>query len=192
MASCGKRKRVVVSMELRLEALKRIDKGESLKSIALSFGVGESTVGDWKKKRIEIESFCSKLDSKDALESRSTLKKPRQEKLDDALLLWFNQERANGKPISGPIIKEKAILLHKKMGGEEDFKASEGWLNRWKKRHGIHMLTISGEKLSSKPEDAAKFQNQFEVLVNEKKLSSEQIYNVDETGLIIECFHRKL
>ena len=80
-----------MSMELRLEALKRIDKGESLKSIALSFGVGESTVGDWKK-RSEIESFCSKLDSKDALESRSTLKKPRLEKLDDALLLWFNQE----------------------------------------------------------------------------------------------------
>ncbi|GBM36981.1 hypothetical protein AVEN_153927-1 [Araneus ventricosus] len=43
MANCGKRKRVVVSMELRLDALKRIDKGESWKSIALSFGVGEST-----------------------------------------------------------------------------------------------------------------------------------------------------
>ncbi|GBN00500.1 hypothetical protein AVEN_37286-1 [Araneus ventricosus] len=43
MANCGKRKSVVVSMELRLDALKRIDKGKSLKSIALYFGVGEST-----------------------------------------------------------------------------------------------------------------------------------------------------
>lgn len=183
MAKSEKRKRVVVCMESRLDALKRIDKGESLKSIALSFGVGESTVGDWKKKRKDIESFCSKLDSKKALESRSTLKKPKLEKLDDALLLWFNQDRANGKPISGPIIKEKAFLLHKKMGGNEDFQASEGWLNRWKKRHGIHALSICGEKLSSDPEEASKFKTSFEKLVNEKNLSKEQIYNVDETGL---------
>ncbi|GBL95499.1 hypothetical protein AVEN_54107-1 [Araneus ventricosus] len=64
MANCGERKHVVVSMELRLDALKRIDKSESFKSIALSFGVGESTVSDWKKKRKEIESFCSKLETK--------------------------------------------------------------------------------------------------------------------------------
>ncbi|GBM10192.1 hypothetical protein AVEN_258787-1 [Araneus ventricosus] len=115
MANCGKRKRVVVSMELRLDALKRIDKGESLKSIALSFGVG--TASDWKKKRKAIESFCSKLETKGALEFRSTLMKPKLEKLDDALLLWFNQERANGKPI----IKEKAVLLHKKNGRKRRF-----------------------------------------------------------------------
>lgn len=170
-------------MELRLEALKRIDKGESLKSIALSYGVGESTVSDWKKKRKEIEEFCCKLDTKGALESRSTIKKPKLEKLDDALLLWFKQERANGKPISGPIVKEKAVLLHKKMGGNEDFVASEGWLNRWKKRHGIHVLSICGEKLSSNSEEAAKFKKKFEELLKEKDLSKEQVYNVDETGL---------
>ncbi|GBN09576.1 hypothetical protein AVEN_21127-1 [Araneus ventricosus] len=87
MANCGKRKRAVVSMDLHLDALKRIDKSKSLKSIALSFCVDESTVSDWKKKRKEIESFCSKLET-----NRSTLKKPKMEKLDDMLLLWFNQE----------------------------------------------------------------------------------------------------
>ncbi|GBN97025.1 hypothetical protein AVEN_129153-1 [Araneus ventricosus] len=121
MVNCGKRKRVAVFMELRLDALERIDKGESLKSIALYFGVGESTINDWKKKRKEIESFCSKLETKGALESRFTLKKSKLEKLDHALLLLFNQERANGKPISGPIIKEKAVLLHKKMGRKRRF-----------------------------------------------------------------------
>ncbi|GBO03698.1 Jerky -like [Araneus ventricosus] len=141
-----------VILELRLNALKRIDNGESLKSIALSFGVGKSIVSDWKKKSKEIQSFCSKLETKGVFESRSTLKKPKLEKLDDTLLLWFNQERANGKPI----IKEKAVLLHKKMGGNEDIQASEGWLNRWKKRHGIHVLSICGGKLSSDPEEATK------------------------------------
>ena len=40
----SKRKRIFVSMEKQLDALKRIERGESLKSITSSFGVGESTV----------------------------------------------------------------------------------------------------------------------------------------------------
>ena len=76
-----------------------------------------------------IESFCIKLDDKGELHFRSTLKKPKLEKLDDALLLWFNQERSKEKSISGPILKEKAVQFHQKMDGDDDFKASEGWLN---------------------------------------------------------------
>ena len=80
-------------------------------------------------KKNAIESFCIKLDE-GALSFRSTLKKPKFEKLDDALLLWFNQERSEGKSISGPILKEKAVQLHQKMDEDDDFKGSEGWLNR--------------------------------------------------------------
>ena len=101
MASCCKRKHIVVSIEKRLDVLKRVDRGESLKSIASSFGVGESTVCDWEKIRNAIESFCIKLDDKGALDFRSTLKKPKLEKLDDALLLWFNQDRSKEKTVGG-------------------------------------------------------------------------------------------
>ena len=51
----------------------------------------------WKKNRNAIKSHCIKLDDKGALNFHSTLKKPKLEKLDDALLLWFNQERNKGK-----------------------------------------------------------------------------------------------
>ncbi|GBN73250.1 Jerky -like [Araneus ventricosus] len=163
MANCGKRKRVVVSMELRLDALKRIHKGESLKTIALSFDVGESTVSDWKETRKEIGSFCSKLETEGALESWSTLKKPKLEKLDDSLLLWFNQERAHEKPISGSIIKGKAVLLHNKMGGNEDFQAFEGCLKIWEKRHGIHALSICGKNCLRTPRKQPSFLKKLKI-----------------------------
>ena len=51
-----------------------------------------------------------------------------------------------------------------------DFKASEGWLDRCKNRHGIHTLTISGEKLSPDFEATTKFKEKFENLINEKDL----------------------
>lgn len=44
-----KRKKVVVSMEQKLEAIKRLDKGETMQKVADDFGVGRVTVGDWKK-----------------------------------------------------------------------------------------------------------------------------------------------
>jgi transposase len=39
-----KRKRVVISVQDKLTAIKRLDKGESLRSVAKNYGVGISTV----------------------------------------------------------------------------------------------------------------------------------------------------
>jgi hypothetical protein len=52
-----------------------------------------------------------------SLESRRILKKPKLDVLDEALWIWFCQERRKGTPISGPIIKEKALILIRKVGG---------------------------------------------------------------------------
>ena len=49
-----------------------------------------------KKNRNETESFCIKLHDKDVLDFQSTLKKLKLEKLDHALLLWFNREHSKG------------------------------------------------------------------------------------------------
>ena len=33
-------------------------------------------------------------------------------KIDEAIFLWFSQERQKGVPISGPLIQEKALRLN--------------------------------------------------------------------------------
>ena len=40
---------------------------------------------------------------------------------------------------------------------EADFKASSGWLHRFKSRHGIRQLSMQGESLSANPEAAEEF-----------------------------------
>lgn len=70
--------------------------------------------------------------------SHSTLKKPKLELVNNALLLCFLQERRRGTPISSLILKEKAHALHAKLLGEKDeFLVSNGWLWRWEKRHDV-------------------------------------------------------
>jgi len=184
-----KRKNIVVTMKKKMEALSRIDKGESLKNIAAEFGVGTSTVSDWKKNRERIENFCFKMISKDSLDNRCKAKTSKLDTLDEALFLWFCAERERGLPISGPIIQQKALSLNKQLPhGDPSFTASQGWLDRWKKRHGVRQLAITGESLSGDNISAEKFKKEFEEFIKQEQLTAEQIYNADESGL----FYRML
>ncbi|XP_053949417.1 jerky protein homolog-like [Anastrepha ludens] len=182
----AKRKRIVVSMDTRLKVLRRIDNGESVVKICAEFNVGKSTVNDWRRDRRSIEEFCSKMEFDRNLGSRCTRKKPICEVVDEALWIWFLQERRRGTPIGGPILKEKALTIHQKNNIEGDFVASDGWLNRWKKRHGIHFAHVSGEKMSADTSGATEFKTKFGEMVKTEELSPEQVYNMDETGLNIK------
>jgi len=82
------------------------------------------------------------MDLSKALEGGPILKKAKTEKLDEAVYLWFKQQRTQGIPISGNILKEKALLLSQKLNENESFSASQGWLEKFKKRHGIRQLAI--------------------------------------------------
>lgn len=96
-----KRKKVVVTMEQKLQAIKRLDKGESAKKIAAEMGVGKSTVGDWKKGRSEIEKWCSMQTSSSGIKKVKMMKKGVYSEINEALFLWFTHNRAKGVPISG-------------------------------------------------------------------------------------------
>ena len=85
-----KRKRIVVSIETKIEALKRLDKGVSIKSVALHLGVGEVTVGDWKRNRAQIEKYFA--DKTNCSQVRQTMKHCEFEKTSETLFLWFMQK----------------------------------------------------------------------------------------------------
>ncbi len=186
----SKRKHTSVTLQDKLQALKRLDNGESAARLAVEFGVGNSTITDWKKNRSKIEQFCIASTSK-CTESRQTAKTTPLEKLDNALYVWFSQEREKGIPISGPLIKEKALQLNELMNGDKSFSASTGWLHRFKNRHGIRQLAVTGERLSSNEAAATEFLNTFADLIAAGNFSPQQIYNADETGLNFKALPRK-
>ena len=71
--------------------------------------------------------------TKKVLEELHTSKLSDFNKVDEALFTWFYQERLRG----GPLIQEKAVHLSKLMNGDPKFIATNGWLDRWKRRHGV-------------------------------------------------------
>ncbi|CAH1366293.1 unnamed protein product [Tenebrio molitor] len=105
--------------------------------------------------------------------------------MEKALCKWFLKQREQHAPINGDMINEKTKILHAKFY-ENSFRASNGWLQTFKKRYGIRFLKIAGEKLSSQPELIIKkkpFKLELKNKIQELDLTLDQLYNADETGL---------
>ncbi|GFT97592.1 jerky protein homolog-like [Trichonephila clavipes] len=186
----SKRKHSTLTLKDKLEVLKRLYKGEGVTKLATEFNVGKATICDWRKNRRKLEQYCANS-SGETLENRQTAKQSLYDKVDNALHIWFTQERQRRTPLSGPIIQEKAIQLNKLMNGDASFSASIGWLDRWKKRHGVRQLTITGEKLSSDFDATKEYVTTFVNLIAEGNYSPQQIYNADETGLNFRALPKK-
>lgn len=111
------------------------------------------------------------------------------QKEDEATYLWFLQQRPAGVPLTGPLIRAQAVKLNGLLDGPEKFMASNGGFGRWKKRHSIRMLAVTGEKLSADTAAAEDFVKQFVELVAD--YSPQQIYSADESGLNITLLPNK-
>ena len=79
--------------------------------------------------------------NKAAIQSRLSACRKRQrtcdlEQVDEALYRWFSIARANKFVITGPILARKAENFAAEFGNTE-WRCSDGWLDRWKKRHDI-------------------------------------------------------
>lgn len=61
-----------------------------------------------------------------------------------------------------------------------------GWINS-KKRHGIRRLKSTGEKECADYEFATMFVDDLDEIIKNEQLTTEQIYNADETSLFWRC-----
>lgn len=120
-----------LSLEDKYKLIKDTEKGTMKKDVAEKYGVPASTLSTiLKNKNAIIASFESGTSSG----CSKRIKKPFFEKIDKAVLEFFTTARSQNMPISGGILKEKAMDFAKQFGNN-DFKASTGWLDRWKQRY---------------------------------------------------------
>lgn len=180
----------MLTIQEKIDMLKQLDAGSSVKSMCTFYGVGVSTVYDIKKQKDELCKFYVDSESKAGMEIRKTLRPSKSCELDEALMKWFRQRRSEGLSISGPMLTEQAKIFHAELKLDYECDFSLGWLHKFKKRHGISLYALSGEKLSADTEAAEKFVLEFAQLVSDEKLTPEQVYNADETALYWRCMPR--
>jgi hypothetical protein len=65
-------------------------------------------------------------------------------KLESILLAWYQQARASGIPVDGNILRERAKKTADRMQ-DDNFAESNGWICRFKDRHGLVYKKVAGE-----------------------------------------------
>ena len=185
MLVAQKGKHVQKTLQEKCQALKDIEEGLPNKDVAIKYGVPKNTISTWIKNKDKILSSLEKGQNV----IRRKLCAGAHEALDAPVFKWFLNMRSQKVSLSGGIIQEKASIYAKELN-TENFKASNGWLRRWKERRNITFKTISGESnsVTSEMVNAWK-ETSLPTLLSNYELKD--IYNADEFGLFYKCVINK-
>ena len=109
--------------------------------------------------------------------------------LKNSILTWLKNARSMNAPVSGPLLCEKALQLAQE-SQIYDFKASDDWLTKFKKRHNIIFKNVTGESGAVIQQDYANWlQDVLPALL--KDFAPDDVFNVDETGLFFRLLPDK-
>lgn len=175
-------KYTTLNLEEKMKVLSRIEAGRSLKSVMDEFGISKSTFYDIKKNKKLILDFVLKQDMPlVGAEKRKRTTGAKYGDVDDAVYMWYQQKRLAGVHVRGVELQATAERFAQCFG-RTDFKASTGWLFRFRNRHAIGNRKVCGEQLlSSTSENVEQFRQKLSVLIKEEKLCIAQLYSGNET-----------
>ena len=123
-----KRKLNTTTLKKTCDILSHIEKDMTNNEAVDKFGVPRNTISTWIKKK---EKFFQALE--ESAPSTKRLRVSQYKKVDKALFEWFVLQRSQSIPIDESMIQGKGLFFAKKLE-IPDFKASDGWLDKWEKR----------------------------------------------------------
>ncbi|GBM18185.1 Tigger transposable element-derived protein 4, partial [Araneus ventricosus] len=176
-------KRKCLSIKEKNLILHEVDKGVKKNDIALKFGIPPNILSTIIKNRDKIQNY----DSSNSCSKR--LKTCVYKDVDEAVLKWIHTMRNKNVPISGPFIIEKALQFEKALGYDE-FRGSNGWLEKFMRKHGIMAKVISGESKDVDDNDSENWITETPSKIL-KDYKPQNTFNVDETALSFQCLLQK-
>uniref|UniRef100_A0A5S6QXX0 HTH CENPB-type domain-containing protein n=1 Tax=Trichuris muris TaxID=70415 RepID=A0A5S6QXX0_TRIMR len=158
----SRKKRTALSLREKVDILEALKRGESGASLSQKYGVNASVISHMKRQKDTILSYAKKTEEA-ICSDRKIMRTSRFEEMEEALYVWFLHNRTVGNPV---IMRE-----------------SRGWLEKFKKRHGIRCHTINGEKLSADEGSAEDFREELRKFLDEGGNDFDFVYSADEMGL---------
>ncbi|XP_076047952.1 uncharacterized protein LOC143029228 isoform X2 [Oratosquilla oratoria] len=134
-----KRKKKVLTLSQKLQIIKKLDEGASLKELASEYNVGVLTICKIYKKKDTINPVISKWGADDATTQIKTDKSSKFSDLDKVMLQWLQEVREVKKPLKYSHVLARAKHLYKATTGSmEGFTSSKGWWRLFRRQNGLH------------------------------------------------------
>lgn len=181
-------RRNFISLELKIQILDRLKKGEKVTNVAKSLNLNEATIRTIKKNENKIRTAVSAGSSIFA-NMTARPRAPIIEKMEKILSIWIEESTRQQIPLDGNMIKQKALKIYnylKKSGEsavEPEFVASKGWFERFKKRFVLRSIRIQGENATVDNELVKNYPEEMQKFISEHGCLPHQVFNVDETDL---------
>lgn len=133
----AKRKKLTIHDKLKIIQDVANNSTVSLTDMAKKYDLAPSTLHGVLKQKESI--LAAEVQCGSAVKKRKNFRSSPFEEIENVLMKWFEARRSENVPIDGNILKEKArqiaLTLH-----VDNFCASNGSLDRFKKRHNLYVL----------------------------------------------------
>ncbi|XP_051820496.1 tigger transposable element-derived protein 4 [Antechinus flavipes] len=173
------RKKKSLSIEEKIDIINAVESGKKKAEIAAKYGIKKNSLSSIMKNKNKIlEAFESlRFDPK-----RKRLRTAFYTDLEEALMRWYRISQCLNVPVNGPMLRLKANDFAQKLG-HNDFKCSNGWLDRFKSRYGLVFRSQPVETtIVSIDAETAWSQNVLLYYLND--YHPKDIFNLKETGLL--------
>ncbi|XP_043251502.1 jerky protein homolog-like [Colletes gigas] len=189
MATGKRNNKSVFSIQQRYEIVQQLKNGASARRLAAKYDVHPTTIRRIRQNAAAVYQFAKEGV---AMRTRKNTRKPANEELDNRMYMWYLERKAIGKPITNLLLLEKAIEFNKECGGPSKpiFKASKGWLWKFKNRHGIRLINDPNKKKDTTT--AEQFVNDFARRIEQEEIEYRNIYNMDVTALLWKALPTKI
>uniref|UniRef100_A0A452FPK3 Tigger transposable element derived 4 n=1 Tax=Capra hircus TaxID=9925 RepID=A0A452FPK3_CAPHI len=173
------KKKKSLSIEEKIDIINAVESGKKKAEIAAEYGIKKNSLSSIMKNKDKVlEAFESlRFDPK-----RKRLRTAFYTDLEEALMRWYRIAQCLNVPVNGPMLRLKANDFAQKLG-HNDFKCSNGWLDRFKSRYGLvfRAQPVEATGVSADP-SAVWHQNILPYYLND--YHPKNVFNVKETGLL--------
>lgn len=172
------KKKKSLSIEEKIDIINAVESGKKKAEIAAEYGIKKNSLSSIMKNKDKVlEAFESlRFDPK-----RKRLRTAFYTDLEEALMRWYRIAQCLNVPVNGPMLRLKANDFAQKLG-HNDFKCSNGWLDRFKSRYGLVFRAQPVEATTPVDPSAVWHQNVLPYYLND--YHAKNVFNIKETGLL--------
>ena len=179
--------RKTITVEQKVDVIRRYERGESTAAIKLALGLPESTLRTIRKDKDKIMA-AFKAGTGGSSSRVSSGQSTFMVRLEKMIVTWMDHRKRQGLSVTTDDAQKKAMEVYEHLKAKEDgpvpqFTASRGWFHRFKARHAFRSIRRSGEAKSADADAAAAFPDELRALIEEGGYLPQQVFNMDETGL---------
>lgn len=143
-------KRRLLTLKEKMEVVDTLGRHKklSVRDLAEKFNIGKTQAAAIVKNKDKIRSKWVAGENK---HQKKSFLKGDGLSVDKMCFEWFARGRSKNTNLTGPMVKARAKEIAKQLG-YEGFKASNGWLQKWRIRHNISFKLMEDETVYVKEE----------------------------------------